>query len=179
MKSKRIIAIFLSIFLILISILSCLPFIFRDMTSASRIKQESDGSIIIIDPETVALSGNPALVTSSCLVILNNINNVRAAAGLGSLAQTNELMAAATIRAKEQAQSFSHTRPNGSEFWTVDSSVCYGECLSKGYNENEVTDAWMNSPSHKAIIMDNGYKTMGVGIHEENGVCYIALETGY
>ena len=88
-------------------------------------------------------------------------------------------MAAATIRAKEQAQSFSHTRPNGSEFWTVDSSVCYGECLSRGYNENEVTDAWMNSPSHKAIIMDNGYKTMGVGMHKENGVCYIALETGY
>lgn len=59
---KRIIAIFLSIFLILISILSCLPFILRDMTSASRIKQESDGFIIIIDPEVVALSGDPALV---------------------------------------------------------------------------------------------------------------------
>ena len=165
--------------LILISILSCLPFTFRDMTSASRIKQESDGFITIIDPEVVALSGDPALVTSSCLVILNNINNVRAAAGLGSLAQTNELMAAATIRAKEQVQNFSHTRPNGSEWYTVDSSVCYGECLSKGYNENEVTNAWMTSPTHKAVIMDINYKTFGVGIYEENGIYYIALETGY
>ena len=80
---------------------------------------------------------------------------------------------------KEQEQLFSHTRPNGSDWWTVDSTCCYGECLSKGYNENEVTMAWMNSPTHKSVIMDSGYKTAGIGYYVSNGVCYIALETGY
>ena len=81
--------------------------------------------------------------------------------------------------AKEQEQLFSHTRLNGTEWYTVDSSCCYGECLSRGYNEHEVTTAWMNSPTHKAVIMDGSYKTAGIGYYTNNEICYIALETGY
>lgn len=39
--------------------------------------------------------------------------------------------------------------------------------------------AWMNSPTHKAVIMDGTYKTAGIGVYENDVTCFIALETGY
>ena len=177
---KKISAIILSAIMAGIGIFTCIitPKSI-DLTAITREKEEENNGIFIIDDDVIALSGNPGLISAECILILDNVNVQRAAAGLGSLIQTNELVAAATIRAKEQEQLFSHTRPNGTEWYTVDSSCCYGECLSKGYNEHEVTTAWMNSPTHKAVIMDGSYKTAGVGIYQNDNVCYIALETGY
>ena len=74
---------------------------------------------------------------------------------------------------------FSHTRPDGSEFWTCNSQVCYGECLSRGYDPDGVVNAWMNSPTHKAVLLDNEFKTAGIGTYEVNEQYYIALEVGY
>jgi len=111
--------------------------------------------------------------------VITLINQERNKAGLSSLNKSNKLMAAAAQRAKEQAILFSHTRPDGSEFWTVDPSVVYGECLSKGYGSMTVVNAWMNSTTHRAVILDPSFVTIGIGIYEENGVTYIALEVGY
>ena len=111
--------------------------------------------------------------------VITLINQERNKAGLSSLNKSNKLMAAAAQRAKEQATLFSHTRPDGSEFWTVDPSVVYGECLSKGYSSMTVVNAWMNSTTHRAVILDPSFVTIGIGIYEENGITYIALEVGY
>ena len=175
---KKIFSAILAVYMLGIGILSCTIPKDINLTAITKEKEENV-NYIFIDDEVIALSGNPNLINTTCILILDNINVQRAAAGLGSLIQTNELVAAATIRAQEQEQLFSHTRPNGSEWWTVDSSCCYGECLSRGYNENEVISVWMNSPTHKAVIMDGTYKTAGIGYYENNGVCYIVLETGY
>ena len=136
--------------------------------------------IVYIDPEAVALAGVIDMADPRIDKVIADINDQRAAAGLGALTKKTDLVAAATVRAKEQEQLFSHTRPNGQEWWTVNSNVCYGECLSKGYSPENVTIAWMNSPTHKAVIMDGSYKTVGIGIYTTDaGIVYIALETGY
>lgn len=176
---KKLVAIILSTIVIGVSILSCVITPNQNLTAISRTKVTTNNEYFYIDDEVIALSGDPSLINAASLMILDNINAQRLAAGLESLIQTNELLAAATIRAKEQEQLFSHTRPNGLDWYTVDSSCCYGECLSKGYNEQEVTNAWMNSSTHKAVIMDGSYKTAGIGIYQNNGICYIALEAGY
>ena len=175
---KKLIAIILSTIIIGIGIFSCIINPKENLTATSRVKTINE-IYFYIDDEVIALSGDPSLINTASLIILDNINAQRLAVGLQSLIQTNELLAAAMIRAKEQEQLFSHTRPNGADWYTVDSSCCYGECLSKGYNEHEVTTAWMNSPTHKAVIMDGSYKTAGVGIYQNDNICYIALETGY
>lgn len=149
-------------------------------TAAVREYTVPPDGIVIIDPELVALAGDPIPNNPQCDEVLAAINAQRSAAGLSPLNKTGDLMAAAYIRAKEQEQLFSHTRPNGSDWWTVNSSVCFGECLSKGYSSAAVTNAWMNSPTHKAVIMDGSYKTGGIGIYQAaDGTIYIALETGY
>jgi uncharacterized protein YkwD len=74
----------------------------------------------------------------------------------------------------ELEEQFSHTRPDGSEWWTVNPDICYGECLSKGYTFDRVTEMWMNSSTHKEVLMTADFKTVGVGFYNQ----YIAIEFG-
>ena len=139
-----------------------------------------EGETVFIDYEAVALAAGMEPADPRCETILTAINAERANAGLPALMRTSELAAAATVRAKEQEQLFSHTRPNGSDWWTVDSRVCYGENLAKNYTTAEtVVAAWMASPTHKEVML-NDYKTCGIGVYvATNGNTYIAAEFGY
>ena len=153
---------------------------FIDLLPAPAIRSKNtDSYYFLIDEEAIALSNNPAMISIYCDNIIAGINEQRAAVGLSAFVKSIELCAAATVRAQEQEQLFSHTRPDGSEFWTCNSQVCYGECLSRGHNPDNVVNAWMNSDTHRAVLLDNEFKTAGIGTHDENGKCYIALEVGY
>ena len=150
-------------------------------TAANRIYSEPhEGDIVIIDYEAVALAAGAETPDARCAIILDAINAERTKAGLSTLTRTSELAAAATVRAKEQEQLFSHTRPNGSDWWTVDSRVCYGENLARDYTTAEgVVAAWMASPTHKEVMLDD-YKTCGIGVYvTSGGTTFIAAEFGY
>ena len=150
-----------------------------DQGAASREKELAEDGYIIIDPQTTALAGSLSTLNPDSDLVLAAINVEREKAGLPDLQKNMDLVIAAVIRAQEQEQLFSHTRPDGSEWWTVNSAVCYGENLSKGYNAKEVTNAWMNSPTHREVIMTN-YNTCGVGIYTApSGIIYMAAEFGY
>lgn len=139
---------------------------------------------IYIDDEAIALAGeyvssdaiNAALADALALV-----NAQRAASGLSALVWSDGLAAAAQVRAQEITSVFSHTRPDGSSWWTVDSNIQYGENLAKLYqSSSSVVDAWMNSPTHRANIMDGGFVTVGMAIYQtDNGSWYWAQEFGY
>ena len=136
---KRILASLLKVIVIGVSITSCMmiPLTEKELNTAITRAKEEQTNFIIIDDEVTALSGNLNLISAQSVMILDNLNAQRAAAGLSALTQTNELVAAATIRAQEQEQLFSHTRPNGSEFWTVDSTCCYGDTHCQLYRTHE------------------------------------------
>ena len=111
--------------------------------------------------------------------ILNLVNEERAKAGLSALTLDMNITAAATVRAKEIKQSFSHTRPNGSSFSTAltEQGVTYrgsGENIAWGQKSPEqVMNGWMNSDGHRANILNKNYKNLGVGYYQdENGVNY-------
>jgi uncharacterized protein YkwD len=101
--------------------------------------------------------------------VLMYVNQARAANGRSALVLDGDLCAAAEVRAKEVLSYFSHTRPNGTSCFTVlrefgvNYRVC-GENIAKGYNDaRSVVNAWMNSASHRANILNPNYKFMGVG----------------
>lgn len=107
-------------------------------------------------------------------------NNERKANNLSVLSWDNSLEAAALIRAYESSNTWSHTRPNGSEWWTVNSGIMFGENLAKGYKTaDEAVKAWMHSKSHKGNILFSDYKTSAIAIYELNGTWYWAEEFGY
>jgi uncharacterized protein YkwD len=154
-----------------------------DDQAAVRGMDEGVGEIWI-DDEAIALAGSAAssqAAIDACYAVFNLMNQERVARGLAALVWSDALTNAAQVRASEITSVFSHTRPNGSDFWTVDSNVQYGENLAKLYQSaDSVYTAWMNSPTHAANIMDGGYKTVGIAVCQTgDGSWYWAQEFGY
>ena len=154
-----------------------------DGGAAARGADEGAGEVYI-DDGAIALAGSAAssqAAIDACAGVFNLMNQQRAAQGLSALVWSDALTSAAQVRANEITTSFSHTRPNGSDFWTVDSNVQYGENLAKLYQSaDSVFIAWMNSPTHAANMMDGGFKTVGIAIAQDsNGNWYWAQEFGY
>lgn len=108
------------------------------------------------------------------------VNAERAKYGLSALTVDTRVQQAALVRAKETAQSFSHTRPNGSSFSTAltEAGVSYrtaGENIAYGQTTpQQVMNAWMNSSGHRANILNANYTTIGVGYTVINGTAYWA-----
>ena len=47
-----------------------------------------------------------------------------------------------------------------------------GENIALGTDSGEIHDGWMESPGHRANILDKGYSALGVGVVESNGKLY-------
>ena len=96
------------------------------------------------------------------------VNAERTKQGLSALTIDTKVQQAALVRAKESAQSFSHTRPNGSSFSTAltEAGVSYrraGENIAYGQSTpQQVMNAWMNSSGHRANILNEDFSRIGV-----------------
>lgn len=111
--------------------------------------------------------------------VVKLVNEERAKAGLSALTIDVNVEAAAQVRANEIKQSFSHTRPNGSQFSTAlkEQGVSYrgaGENIAWGQKSPEaVMQAWMNSDGHRANILNAQFTKIGVGYYQDaNGTNY-------
>lgn len=110
--------------------------------------------------------------------VLRLVNIEREKAGLSHLTTNSSLTAAANKRAQETKTSFSHTRPNGSKFSTVlqEYGVSYrtaGENIAYGQRSpQEVVSGWMNSPGHRANILNGSFNKIGIGVYQSGGVIY-------
>lgn len=105
--------------------------------------------------------------------VLTLVNKERAKVGAAPLRLSAELQEGAAIRAREIAQVFSHTRPNGKKCQTViRNGWDIGENIAAGNSTpEEVVEGWMNSPGHRANILDRRYGELGVGYcYDVNGV---------
>ena len=108
------------------------------------------------------------------------VNAARAEYGLPALTVDAKVQQAAQVRARESAQSFSHTRPDGSSFSTAltEAGVSYtrsGENIAYGQTTpQQVVQAWMDSAGHRANILDAGFTHIGVGYAVVDGTAYWA-----
>ena len=153
-----------------------------DDSAAYRNKPKAAGQINI-DPNVIAQGNgswqgqNYISAAQSALAI---VNQQRANAGLAALRWDDNLAACAMIRATELPSKFSHTRPNGTDWYTVCPDIMYGENLAYGYSSaDQAVNAWMNSPEHKQNILTPGFVTCGIGVYEANGTWYWNQEFGY
>lgn len=123
-----------------------------------------------------------ASAASDAIVIFNQVNEERAEAGLHELAWSNDLKECAQVRSEEASRVWSHTRPNGQRFNTVNKKVQGGENLaycSEEAVEDIVVDEWMNSPTHKDNILFEEFENAAVYTYTTGGTTYVALEFGY
>ena len=130
-------------------------------SSASGNSSSSSNSPTVID-----VSGWPS-------DIVRLTNKERGKEGLDALYEDSRLMELAAIRAKELAQEFSHTRPNGERATTWASGETgfsgVGENIAAGYTSPQnVLGGWMNSSGHKANILNDKYTAMGAGYYQDS-----------
>jgi uncharacterized protein YkwD len=113
------------------------------------------------------------LATNATFVnqVLELTNQFRAQNGLAPLKLNSELNAAAQAHSQDMAQNdyFSHTGKNGSLPWDRAKVVGYeaqsmGENIAAGQTTPEsVVQGWINSPGHRANLLNANYKELGVG----------------
>lgn len=152
-------------------------------TAARRSDDVPSDGMVYIEPEMAALAGELSGTVESqaaAKAAFDQVNAQRTAAGLGALTWSNGLEQASAVRAVEASQVWSHNRPDGTEYWTVNSNLVYGENLAMGYSSaSDAVTAWMNSYSHRDNILYSGFKTAAIAIHITNGQWYWANEFGY
>ncbi|MFJ9817389.1 sigma-70 family RNA polymerase sigma factor [Streptomyces sp. NPDC101151] len=124
-------------------------------------------------PSTQAQSSPSDTVTQ----VVALVNKERAAAGCGPLSENAQLEKAAQDHSDDMAARnfFEHTNPDGADpgqritaagyRWST-----YGENIAKGQQTPQaVMDSWMNSPGHRANILNCSFKEIGVGVHRGSG----------
>ncbi|MEU3839519.1 sigma-70 family RNA polymerase sigma factor [Streptomyces sp. NPDC028635] len=105
------------------------------------------------------------------------VNKERQAAGCAPVTQDSLLTNAAQAHSDDMAARdyFEHNSPDGTDpgqritaagyRWST-----YGENIAKGQQTpDEVMTSWMNSPGHRANILNCSFRNLGVGIHNGDG----------
>ena len=116
--------------------------------------------------------------SSAASEVVRLTNSARSQNGYAALVEDGALSEAAAVRAREIARSFSHTRPSGASFSSVlsESGVSYlraGENIASGQKSaSEVVNAWMNSPGHRANILNSSYSRIGSASVNIDGTLY-------
>ena len=119
--------------------------------------------------------------------VFNLINQQRANTGLAALKVDNELQRVARIKAQDMVSNnyFSHNSPTyGSPFDMMKSfKITYttaGENIAGNSTNQGAVTAWMNSPGHKANILNNSFNYTGIGVisSPKYGKIYVQMFIG-
>jgi hypothetical protein len=104
-------------------------------------------------------------------VIVDLTNDERNSEKIGILTRSALLDKAANLKAQDMAKNeyFAHYSPMGVSPWYWFDQVSYdylhaGENLAVHFTDSsDVVEAWMDSPSHRANIMNGDYTEIGIG----------------
>ncbi len=128
-----------------------------------------------VKPTDPPAAGNPEGVQKQ---VFDLVNQYRAQNGKPALIYREDVQGCADLRAQEIIRLFEHTRPNGSECFTVldEAGISYrgaGENIAYGHRSaEEVMTGWIDSPGHKENILRPEFTGIAVGHTEHNGVHY-------
>lgn len=103
--------------------------------------------------------------------LLSGTNSQRNSNGQASLTINSKLNASAQAKANDMVARnyWSHNTPDGQEPWVFMDAAGYvyakaGENLAYGFSSSNATIiGWMNSPSHKANLLDSSFTEVGFG----------------
>lgn len=130
---------------------------------------ELDGRVIILSEEVPMADEIMFNLPERCYQI---INDYRAMHGLKALKWSPALEECAQVRAREAENYWSHTRPNGKEWYTVNPKIMRGENLAMGYDSAEdIVNAWIDSPAHNELLLDYNFNYIAIAQCEGYYAC--------
>lgn len=120
-------------------------------------------------PPTTTTAAPPPTPTQQVFAL---VNQARAHAGCPALADNPHLDTAARQHSDDMANRhyFSHTTPEGVTFDKREIAAGYanpgGENIAQGQTSaQQVMTAWLNSPGHRANILNCGFVAIGIGVN--------------
>lgn len=138
--------------------------------------------------QTIITSPNFSAVISSTLVDLTNENRLQHE--LSQLAVNKDLQKAAQLKANDMAEKgyFAHRSPEGLDPWHWFQEADYefvnaGENLAVNFSDSiNVEQAWMNSPGHRANILNENFTEIGIataqGLYEGRQTTFVVQMFG-
>ncbi|MFB6577011.1 CAP domain-containing protein [Streptomyces sp. NPDC056402] len=118
--------------------------------------------------------------------VVDLVNQERALAGCGPVRANPPLASLAGAFSLDMATRgfFSHDDPEGNTPWDratkAGISGLGGENIARGQGDAEaVMKSWMNSPDHKANILNCEFRTLGVGVHLAAGGPWWTQDFGF
>jgi uncharacterized protein YkwD len=118
--------------------------------------------------------------------VLKLVNEERAKAGCSPVAANSALAELARDFSEDMAARdfFDHTDPSGATPWDRAEKAGItdlgGENIARGQADAAaVMEAWMNSPGHRANILNCEFTTLGVGVHFGPGGPWWTQDFGY
>ncbi|WP_425580864.1 CAP domain-containing protein [Streptomyces thermospinosisporus] len=118
--------------------------------------------------------------------VLALVNQERVKAGCRPLTPSKELAGLAAAFSEDMAKRgfFDHTDPDGATPWDraerAGITDLGGENIARGQADAaSVMQAWMDSPGHRANILNCDFKTLGVGVHFGPGGPWWTQNFGY
>ncbi len=128
----------------------------------------SGGLVVVTAPQAGALSG-----TEACF--FNKINAERANVGRSKLVVKSDLVSVARNHSKDMAadgtiyHNSNLKNEVGGNWWAL------GENVGMGSNCESLHNAFMDSPGHKANVLDKDYNQIGVGAEMDGGTIYVTM----
>lgn len=127
-------------------------------------------TVIFVYPNIISTDN----IEANAKELIDLTNNYRKQLGLTELTPNARLTQAAVNKAGDllNSQYFNHTSPAGKKFsqWIKDVDYKYfyvGENLAIDFDNNqEIFQAWLNSPSHKENIIKPQYQEIGIAVIE-------------
>ncbi|MFY1700904.1 MULTISPECIES: CAP domain-containing protein [Micromonospora] len=149
----------------------------RTTSAPSRRNVERGGTGSGATTRATTAAADSGAVSGQAQQVVDLVNAERSKAGCGAVQIDDKLMTAAQRHSQDQAdtRNMSHTGSDGSDVGTRLDRVgytwrTYGENVA--WNQQSpaaVMDAWMNSPGHRANILNCAFTEIGVGIATSNG----------
>lgn len=128
------------------------------------------GQIIILDEQTPTSDDILFNLPGQCFSLINSYRQMN---GLPALKWSPALENCAAVRAEEASECWSHSRPNGKPWYTVNQRIMRGENLAMGFTTAEdIVNNWIDSPAHNELLLADDFTY--VAIAEYNG--YYACE---
>lgn len=152
----------------------------------SKVPEKSEGEIVDDNTETENDTEEVIddIIKINCnekeLECYNLINNYRQENGLDILTWDDTLYEYAKIRAREASQCWSHTRPDGTSWKSMDPNTFQGENLAKGYDTAQyAVNAWIASQGHKENILRENFTRTAISFYESKNGWFWCQTFGY
>ncbi|MFJ3338219.1 CAP domain-containing protein [Streptomyces sp. NPDC086766] len=155
----------------------------------SRTEQPEPSTPAHKPPKAGGRNKAPAAVSQQAAAeaqVLQLVNEERAKVGCSPVTADSALTELAENFSKAMADQdfFDHTDPSGASPWDRAAKLGItglgGENIARGQADAAaVMEAWMNSPGHRANILNCDFKTLGVGAHFGSGGPWWTQDFGY